>query len=50
MAQDLHHVAHTDAHHPIENVCLTGTVVMCAFFGGLAITTLIFAQAFWLHH
>ena len=50
MAHEVHHDAHTGAHQPIENVCLTGTVVICALFGGLAITAIIFAQAFWLHH
>ena len=38
-----------DAQQPFENVCLTGTVVMAAFFTGLAITAVIFYHAFWMH-
>jgi hypothetical protein len=47
MAHDVHHDAHQP---PFENVCMTGPVLVGALIVGLAITAVLFAQAFWLHH
>jgi hypothetical protein len=47
MAQEAH-PAHHEGH--IENVCLTGTVVMTAFCVGLAITGILFWWALFSHH
>ena len=42
---DEHHIE-----HQIENVCLTGTYVVGAFFLGLALTAVVFVNVFYLHH
>ena len=44
MSHDIHH-----DQEPIQNVCLTGTVVMAAFCLGLAITAILFVWAFKIH-
>jgi hypothetical protein len=41
------HEAH-ESHHE-QNVCLTGTVVMAAFAGGLTISAIIFIWTFAMH-
>lgn len=47
MSHDIHHDAQ---HAPIQNVCLTGNVVIAAFITGLVITGIIFWWAFLHHH
>ncbi len=39
----------SDGQH-LENVCMSGTYVVGAFFVGLTISSLIFLQVFVLHH
>jgi hypothetical protein len=50
MAQEIHSDAHPAHEGHIENVCLTGTVVMTAFCVGLAITGILFWWALFAHH